>query len=361
MGAQKSIHAGKAKIDVNVDFTHKLCASLMLPPLSNGSGSPLSLIIGSLCIKHPNLFGGSEKLDVSWDKGLYDSNVLLAYRRPRPEWLAQQSFVIQHSISPEIGVHGIPMDNFSRSGSGGVNLSRLSVGMDLNEPSSSKWSSTTSIKFEHVRPVNDNGRPISLDLDGFPVTCSGSPHDSMVVLKQESQYAKANDHSFFHFSLQIEQGIPVLSKWLIFNKFKFVASKGVKLGPAFLLTRMTGGSTVGDMAPYQAFAIGGLGSVRGYGEGAVGSGRSCLVANSELTLPFNKMMEGAVFLDCGTDLGSSHHVPGNPALRLGKPGSGVGLGYGLRFKSQFGHFVVDYAINAFQQKTVYFGISNLAS
>lgn len=41
------------------------------------------------------MFGGSEKLDVSWDKGLYDSNVLVAYRRPRPEWLAQQSFVLQ--------------------------------------------------------------------------------------------------------------------------------------------------------------------------------------------------------------------------------------------------------------------------
>lgn len=48
---------------------------------------------------------------------------------------------------------------------------------------------------------------------------------------------------------------------------------------------LTGGSIVGDIAPYQAFAIGGLGSVRGYGEGAVGSGRSCLVANSELILP----------------------------------------------------------------------------
>lgn len=48
---------------------------------------------------------------------------------------------------------------------------------------------------------------------------------------------------------------------------------------------LTGGSIVGDIAPYQAFAIGGLGSVRGYGEGAVGSGRSCVVANSELTLP----------------------------------------------------------------------------
>lgn len=39
------------------------------------------------------------------------------------------------------------------------------------------------------------------------------------------------------------------------------------------------------MAPYQAFAIGGIDSVRGYGEGAVGSGRSCLVANSEFTIP----------------------------------------------------------------------------
>ncbi|KAM1495663.1 hypothetical protein FF1_030069 [Malus domestica] len=119
--------------------------------------------------------------------------------------------------------------------------------MDLNEPSSSKWSSTTSIKFkfpdylyefklcatQHVRPLNCNGRSVSRDFDGFPVTCR----------------------------LQIEHGIPVLSQWLIFNKFKFVVSKGVKLGPAFLLTRMTGGSTVGDMAPYQAFAVGGLGSV----------------------------------------------------------------------------------------------------
>lgn len=49
----------------------------------------------SLCIKHPNLFGKSEKLDVSWDRGLYDSNMTVAFRRPRPEWLAQQSFVIQ--------------------------------------------------------------------------------------------------------------------------------------------------------------------------------------------------------------------------------------------------------------------------
>lgn len=54
-------------------------------------------------------------------------------------------------------------------------------------------------------------------------------------------------------------------------------------------------------------------------------------------------------------------VSGNPAMRQGKPGSGVGFGYGLRFKSPVGHFQVDYAINAFQQKTLYFGVTNLAS
>ncbi|KAE8727193.1 Outer membrane OMP85 family protein isoform 2 [Hibiscus syriacus] len=392
MGAQKSIHAGKAKIDVNVDFTHKICASMMLPSLRN-TGSPLSLVMGSLCIKHPNLFGGSEKLDVSWDKGLYDSNILVAYRRPRPQWVAQQCFVMQHSLSPEIGVHGIPVDNFSRSGSGGVNLSRLSVGLDVNEPASSKWSSTTSIKFENVHLLSDDGRSITRDIDGFPVTCSGNAHDSMVVLKQESQYAKATDHSF---SRGTNWNILLISVYhanrardsssiqvVNLQPFQVCCVKGHQTWTSFSLDKASNVAVVfflfpqpsvkrkligvpgltsnRDMAPYQAFAIGGLGSVRGYGEGAVGSGRSCLIANTELTIPFNKMLEGSVFLDCGTDLGSGRLVPGNPALRQGKPGSGVGVGYGLRFKSPLGHFQVDYAINAFQQKTLYFGVTNLAS
>lgn len=41
---------------------------------------------------------------MSWDKGLYDSNVLVAYRRPRPEWLSQQCFVIQVSAPSKLFV-----------------------------------------------------------------------------------------------------------------------------------------------------------------------------------------------------------------------------------------------------------------
>ncbi|CAN1831923.1 APO protein 3, mitochondrial [Linum perenne] len=295
MGAQKSIHAGKGALGV---LYHWLLEGGCLNSLWK------DLFLGYVLLL--NCVLKDETCVYLW---LYDSNVLVAFRRPRPEWLPQQCFVLQHSVSPEIGVHGEPVDNFSRSGSGGVNLSRLSVGLDLNDPTSSNWTSSTSIKFE--------------------------------------------------LSMQIEQGIPVLSKWITFNRFKFVATKGIKLGPAFLLSSLTGGSIVGDMAPYQAFAVGGLGSVRGYGEGAVGAGRSCLVANSELTLPLSKNLDGALFLDCGTDMGSGRLVPGNPALRQGKPGSGVGLGYGIRYKSPVGHFQIDYAVNAFHQKTVYFGLSNL--
>lgn len=47
----------------------------------------------------------------------------------------------------------------------------------------------------------------------------------------------------------------------------------------------SGGTVVGDLAPHEAFPIGGTNSVRGYDEGAVGSGRSCIVASGEISIP----------------------------------------------------------------------------
>ncbi|KAI4301132.1 hypothetical protein L6164_034444 [Bauhinia variegata] len=356
MGAQKSIPAGRGKVRIGVNFIEKLCCSHMLPPFS-AHVSPFSLISGSLCMKHPNLFGRREMLDIGWHKGAHDSNLMIAYRKTRPQHLGQRSLTLQHSVSPEVGIHGIPMKNFSHSASGDVNLSQLSIGLDMNEPSTSNWNNTTSISFKHIHFTNNGGRSISRDLDGFLVTRSGYSSDNMITVKQESRFEEAKDDRFSHFSLQMEQGVAFLSN-TTFNRFKFVVSKGVKLGPVFFSTWLTGGSIVGAISPYQAFAIGGPSSVRGYGEGSVGSGQSCLVSKSELTIPLKNTLEGVVFLDCGSDLGTSHRVPGNPALRKGKPGSGYGIGYGVRFKSQLAHVQVEYAINAFQQRTIYFGIRN---
>ncbi|XP_057425005.1 outer envelope protein 39, chloroplastic-like isoform X2 [Lotus japonicus] len=326
MGAHKSIHAGKAKLDIGVNFIHNLCSSYVLSPPRLSSSNPFSLAAG---------------------------------RYPRPLCLGQKCLILQHSASPEIRIHGIPMNNFSHSTSRGVRLSKLSIGMDINEPSTSNWSSITGVYFKHFHFRNDGGRSISRDLDGFPVTSSGDSFDNMLVINQESRFEDANDHGFSHFSVQMQQGIPLGPNLLTFNRFKFFASKGVKLGPALFTSWLSGGSIVGPIAPHQAFAIGGPSSVRGYGEGAVGSGQSCLVSKSELAVPLNKKLTGVIFLDCGSDLRSSHKVPGNPGLRQGKPGSGYGIGYGVRFKTNSCQINVDYAINAFHQRTVYFGISNL--
>lgn len=241
-------------------------------------------------------------------------------------------------------------------GPGDVRVGELGGG--INEPTTSNWTSGTSVKFEHIRPVNNDGRSISRDHDGFPLTCSGNLHDNMIILKQESGYADVKDNSFLRVNFQMEQGLPLVPKSLTFNRVKCTVSKGIKLGPTFLVTSLTGGSIVGDMAPYQAFAIGGLGSVRGYGEGAVGSGRLCLIGNCEYTVPLAKNLEGSLFMDRGSDLGSARHVPGNPALRQGKPGFGVGFGYGVHFNTDIGQIRVDYAMNAFSRKTFYFSINS---
>jgi hypothetical protein len=55
---------------------------------------------------------------------------------------------------------------------------------------------------------------------------------------------------------------------------------------------LCGGHVVGNFPPHEAFAIGGTNSVRGYEEGAVGSGRSYAVGSGEISFP---MVSGTFF------------------------------------------------------------------
>ncbi|XP_058746321.1 outer envelope protein 39, chloroplastic-like [Vicia villosa] len=83
----------------------------------------------------------------------------------------------------------------------------------------------------------------------------------------------------------MEQGISLRPNLLIFNRFNFFVSNGLKLGPTIFSSWLSGGSIFGSFGPHQAFAIGGVNSVRGYGEGAIGCGQSCLVSKAELAFP----------------------------------------------------------------------------
>jgi outer membrane protein assembly factor BamA len=51
----------------------------------------------------------------------------------------------------------------------------------------------------------------------------------------------------------------------------------------FFFCSASGGHVEGNFSPHEAFAIGGTNSVRGYEEGAVGSGRSYSVGSGEVS------------------------------------------------------------------------------
>ncbi|RRT75594.1 hypothetical protein BHE74_00006665 [Ensete ventricosum] len=101
MGAQKSIHArnGRFLLEFSspsckrMDFYKEKLAILLTLV------SCFRFCFVRLSIKHPNLLGRNEKLDVLWDKGIDDFNILIAFRRPKPDWLSPQSFTIQVHVS----------------------------------------------------------------------------------------------------------------------------------------------------------------------------------------------------------------------------------------------------------------------
>ncbi|KAL5149208.1 Bet1-like SNARE 1-1 [Glycine soja] len=207
---------------------------------------------------------------MSWHKGLHDSDILVTNRYHRPLHLGPLSLTIKHSVSPEVGVHGIPMNNFSHSLSRGVRLSELSMGLitlclqNLIRPKPKQ----PRFHFTH-----HGGRSISTDRDGFQLTSSGGPSDNMIVISQECRYEDESDHGFTN----CPDGTRDSNSTHLANLLMCLSCITA------LSTRMSGGTVMGSFAPYQAFAVGGPSSVRGYGEGAVGVGQSCLVSTSELS------------------------------------------------------------------------------
>ncbi|KAF3321404.1 Outer envelope protein of [Carex littledalei] len=184
----------------------------------------------------------------------------------------------------------------------------------------------------------------------------GNPYDDTLLAKFESIYTDSGDYSSTMLVLNVEQGLPVLPEWLCFNRVTARIRQGFDVGPARFLFSGSGGHVEGNFSPHEAFAIGGTNSVRGYEEGAVGSGRSYAVGSGEVSFRMFGPLEGVVFGDYGSDLGSGPKVPGDPAGARGKPGSGYGYGVGIRVDSPLGPLRLEYAFNDRQARRFHFGV-----
>ena len=153
------------------------------------------------------------------------------------------------------------------------------------------------------------------------------------------------------------QAVPLKPEWLSMTRLQARCEHTVRLaGPVRLALSAKGGLIEGDLPPYEAFPIGGTNSVRGYDEGAVGSGRRYAVASAELQVPLVAPVAGTLFADAGSDLDSGHTVLGDPAATRGKPGVGACAGAGVRLDSPVGPLRLEYAFNDRGARRFHFGI-----
>jgi outer membrane protein insertion porin family len=181
-------------------------------------------------------------------------------------------------------------------------------------------------------------------------------------LSYDGRDDRLNPTDGYSLSLSTEQSLPfdgiffnsVQASYSYFIPVDF--TKFTDEGAEALAFNVRAGTILGDFPPYEAFILGGVNSVRGYEEGAVGSSRTFVQATAEYRFPILSFLGGVLFFDAATDLGTGNDVPGDPAGVRDKPGSGFGYGVGLRINSPIGPIRVDFGVNDESDSRFHFGI-----
>lgn len=203
-----------------------------------------------------------------------------------------------------------------------------------------------------------------VDALGNPLTISDEGEDDLLTLNLAAVLDQRDDRQVptrgSRLRFGVDQSIPVGSADILFSRLSAnytqylpVSLFGFTEGPRTLVVNVQGGTVIGDLPPYEAFNLGGSNSVRGYGAGEVGSGRSFVQASAEYRFPITSLsvgresidVGGTLFVDYGTDLGSAETVTGEPAVVRNKPGSGLGYGVGLRATTPVGLVRLEFGLN----------------
>ncbi|MGB3238681.1 MAG: BamA/TamA family outer membrane protein, partial [Geitlerinemataceae cyanobacterium] len=212
------------------------------------------------------------------------------------------------------------------------------------------WVASLGLEFENVSIRDGDGDIEAEDEEGNLLSFNDDGSDNLLNLQfglsrdRRNNTLQATDGSYLRFST--DQSIPI--DGIFFNRVRAGYSYYIPVkftdfadGPQALAFNIEAGTILGDLPPYEAFAIGGTNSVRGFEEGDVGVGRSFAQATVEYRFPVFSVIGGALFLDAATTFGTQGNVPGDPGGVRGKPGDGVGYGVGVRIQSPIGPIRID--------------------
>uniref|UniRef100_A0A0D9XNE5 Uncharacterized protein n=1 Tax=Leersia perrieri TaxID=77586 RepID=A0A0D9XNE5_9ORYZ len=199
----------------------------------------------------------------------------------------------------------------------------------------------------------------TLSMTRPPTTFSGTGVDRMAFLqanitRDNTEFvngAAIGDRCIF----QVDQGLGIGSKKPFFNRHQLTATKFINLNkqekgsgkspPAVLALHGRYAGCVGDLPGYDAFALGGPHSVRGYSMGELGATRNLLEVATELSVPITVKKKHAqlyAFAEHGTDLGSSKDVKGNPTEFFRRVGHGSSYGVGVKLSAVRAEYAVDH-------------------
>ncbi|MCC5606147.1 BamA/TamA family outer membrane protein [Nostoc sp. CHAB 5834] len=213
-----------------------------------------------------------------------------------------------------------------------------------------EWDTFLALNYTRISLRDQEYSVAQVDRLGSPLSVSGTGIDDLFTVSfavsRDQRDRKDNPTQGSILTLSTQQAIPIglgnissnrlQGDYIQYLPVSWIGNGRLTDNPEMLAINLQIGTTIGDFPPADAFNIGGLDSVRGYGYGKVASGRSYGLASVEYRFPILQSIGGVLFTDLASDFGSSETVLGEPGVLRDKPGSGFGYGLGLRFKSSFG-------------------------
>lgn len=231
------------------------------------------------------------------------------------------------------------------------------------------WTGSIGFRYQRIS-IRDSDFSLSpVDELGNNLSFSGSGNDDLFTVQlgigRDLRDDPSDPTKGYALRFGLEQSAPIGSGSILLTRLRGSFSYFVPLkltnfteGPQALAFNVQAGTILGDLPPYEAFSLGGSSSVRGYGEGDLGSGRSFMQATAEYRFPLINFLGGVgavLFFDVGSNLGTQSNVPGRPGIVRGKPGVGFGYGIGVRVKTPIGPVRLDYGINDDGDNQFHFG------
>ncbi len=344
------------KVVVTVNVKERSTGSIAV-----GAGiSSATGLFGTVSFQQANLGGNNQKLGLDIQVGERDLLFDLNFTDP---WLAGDPYrtsftanIFNRRLFSYIfdNPPGAPTDiGIGPDKTDTPRENRLGVGFSFSRPLGNGITSSLGFRYERVT-ITDSGNTITpFDGRGNQLSINPNGQDDLFLL----QFAAAQDlrddpiktTKGSVLRLVTEQSLPFGSGSIFFNRLRASYSFYIPVkftsfneGPQTLAFNLQAGTILGTMPPYEAFRIGGSNSVRGWDEGRIGSGRSYALVSAEYRFPVFSIVNGVLFADYGTDLGTGASVPGNPAGVRNKPGNGGGYGVGVRIQSPLGAIRIDY-------------------